>query len=238
MTSASLGSDARSVRRRERVGAHRAAAEPVAVRDSVLRLLDVVLAATAVVLLAPLMLAIALSVHLTSPGPAIFRQVRVGHKQRTFAMYKFRTMHHRCDDSLHREFVTRMFEGDDPRMTPGDGLYKLQADPRVTRVGAFLRRTSLDELPQLVNVLRDEMSLVGPRPSLPWEVPRFHERHLRRFDVKPGITGLWQVEGRNRLTMQEALELDVHYVSRRSIGLYVSILGRTLPAALLDREAR
>jgi lipopolysaccharide/colanic/teichoic acid biosynthesis glycosyltransferase len=181
---------------------------------------------------------IAALIRLTSPGPAVFRQVRVGHRQQPFEMFKFRTMRDHCDDSVHRDFVTRMLRGEDPREVPGAGLYKLADDPRVTPIGALLRRTSFDELPQLVNVVRGEMSLVGPRPVLPWEAELFEKRHLGRFGVKPGITGLWQVEGRNRLTMQEALDLDVQFVSRRSVRLHLWILIRTLPAALLDREAR
>jgi lipopolysaccharide/colanic/teichoic acid biosynthesis glycosyltransferase len=118
------------------------------------------------------------------------------------------------------------------KAVPADGrrLYKLEADPRVTRIGAFLRKTSLDELPQLFNVLRGEMSLVGPRPVLPWEAEMFAERYKRRFSVKPGITGLWQVSGRSRLSMQEALDLDIEYVARRSFALDLQILFRTIPA--------
>jgi lipopolysaccharide/colanic/teichoic acid biosynthesis glycosyltransferase len=131
-----------------------------------------------------------------------------------------------------------MLSGEDPRSDCVGGLYKLEVDPRVTSVGAVLRRSSLDELPQLVNVLLGDMSLVGPRPALPWEVHLFEERFLRRFDAKPGITGLWQVTGRNRLSMMEALELDVQYVQRRTVRLYLKILFRTVPAVLRGQEAR
>jgi len=203
-----------------------------------MRVLDVALASVALLVLAPAMVGIVIAVRLTSPGPATFRQVRIGHRQREFVMLKFRTMRTDCDESLHREFVTRMLAGADPRQQPGNGLFKLEGDPRVTRVGAVLRRLSLDELPQLINVVRGEMSLVGPRPPLPWEVELFDERFLQRFAVKAGITGLWQVAGRNRLSMQEALELDLEYVERRSVLLYLKILWRTIPAALGDREAR
>ena len=197
-----------------------------------------VLASALLVVAAPVAGLIALAIKLTSPGPVLFRQTRVGHRGQSFPMLKFRTMRDRCDETLHREFVTRMLTGDDPRHQVGRGLYKLRADPRVTPLGAVLRRTSLDELPQLLNVLRGEMSLVGPRPALSWEVELFEERFLGRFDVLPGITGLWQVSGRNRIPMGEALELDLRYVEQRSVPLYLAILLRTLPAALLRQEGR
>jgi lipopolysaccharide/colanic/teichoic acid biosynthesis glycosyltransferase len=207
-------------------------------RDVVLRSLDVILAALALVVVAPIMAMIALLILLTSPGTAIFRQTRVGYRQQNFLMLKFRTMRDHCDESVHQEFVRRMLAGDDPRSQPGSGLYKLQADPRVTAVGAFLRRTSMDELPQLINVLRGDMSLVGPRPMLPWEVELCDQRYLKRFNIKPGISGLWQVKGRNRLSMQDGLKLDLEYVARRSVRLYVEILLRTIPAVLFDRDCR
>jgi lipopolysaccharide/colanic/teichoic acid biosynthesis glycosyltransferase len=207
-------------------------------RDVVLRSLDVILASLALVVVAPIMAVIALLIVLTSPGTAIFRQTRVGYRQQNFPMLKFRTMRDHCDESVHQEFVRRMLAGDDPRSQPGSGLYKLQADPRVTAAGAFLRRTSMDELPQLINVLRGEMSLVGPRPMLPWEVELCDQRYLKRFDIKPGISGLWQVKGRNRLSMQDGLKLDLEYLARRSVRLYVEILLRTIPAVLFDRDCR
>ena len=207
-------------------------------RDVVLRSLDVLLASLALVVVAPIMAVIALLILLTSPGNAIFRQTRVGYPQQNFPMLKFRTMRDHCGESVHQEFVRRMLAGDDARSQPGNGLYKLQADPRVTAVGGFLRRTSMDELPQLINVLRGEMSLVGPRPMLSWEVELCEQRYLERFEIKPGISGLWQVSGRNRLSMQEALELDLEYVARRGVRLYVEILFRTIPAALIDRDCR
>src|SRR5207248_8239076 len=136
------------------------------------------------------------------------RQTRIGYRQRPFVMLKFRSMSVNCADEIHRDFVSRMLTGEDPR-TAGQGLYKLGGDRRVTPLGRILRATSLDELPQLLNVLRGEMALVGPRPVLSWEVELYEPRHLQRFDVLPGITGLWQVSGRSRLTMTEALELDL-----------------------------
>jgi lipopolysaccharide/colanic/teichoic acid biosynthesis glycosyltransferase len=200
--------------------------------EPVTRTLDIAIAALALVVLAPLLLVVVALVLTTSRGPALFRQVRVGHFGRPFVMYKFRTMRVDCDDRIHREYVTAMLSGWDPRPRQSKGLFKLERDPRVTPVGGLLRRTSLDELPQLFNVLRGEMSLVGPRPALVWEVPLYAPHHRRRFEVRPGITGLWQVRGRSKLSMLEALDLDVEYVTRRSLRLYLSILAMTLPVVL------
>jgi lipopolysaccharide/colanic/teichoic acid biosynthesis glycosyltransferase len=201
------------------------------------RVLDFALASLMLVVLSPVMLVIALTVRLTSPGPALFQQVRVGLRQSSFVMLKFRTMHQGIDDTIHRTYVTDMLVA---RATPSEaerGIYKLTSDPRVTRIGRLLRKSSLDELPQLVNVLRGEMSLVGPRPVLPWEAQLFEPRHGPRFAVKPGITGLWQVTGRNALTMQQALDLDAEYVLRRTMLLDLAILVRTIPAVLFSRGA-
>jgi lipopolysaccharide/colanic/teichoic acid biosynthesis glycosyltransferase len=195
----------------------------------VVRLLDVTISAVALVVLAPLMVVIAALIRATSPGPVIFRQTRVGHLERSFEMLKFRTMYLHCEDTPHREYVTALLMRAEAAQGPVNGLFKLDGDPRLTPLGAFLRRTSLDELPQLYNVLRGEMSLVGPRPALAWEADLYEARHRRRFEVKPGITGLWQVRGRNKLSMPEALELDVEYVQRRCLALDLWILAMTLP---------
>jgi lipopolysaccharide/colanic/teichoic acid biosynthesis glycosyltransferase len=183
-----------------------------------------------IILVAPLLLLLWLLVRLTSRGPALFRQERLGRERKPFTVLKFRTMHIGNDDRIHRDYVTGLLSADAAAPAGHSGLFKLDADPRVTRVGTWLRRTSLDELPQLINVLRGEMSLVGPRPVLPWEAQLFPEAYQRRFAVKPGITGLWQVSGRSRLSMRTALELDVEYVLRRSLALDLSILLRTGPA--------
>ena len=145
-------------------------------------------------------------------------------------MLKLRTMQVDNDDRIHRDYVATLLSADGTVTVAGNGLFKLDGDPRVTRLGAWLRRTSLDELPQLFNVLRGEMSLVGPRPVLPWEAQLLGERYQARFTVKPGMTGLWQVSGRSRLAMREALELDIAYVARRSLVFDVAILARTVPA--------
>lgn len=194
------------------------------------RFVDIVLATLVLVLLAPVFAVIALLVRATSPGPALFRQVRMGYRGAPFVMLKFRTMYDKSDDTLHREYVSRMLVDGDGFGSGTNGLFKLDQDPRITPLGHFLRRSSLDELPQIFNVLRGEMSLVGPRPPLSWEVELYQQHHHLRFQVKPGITGLWQVSGRNKLSMNEALDLDVRYVREWSLGLDFQILAMTLPA--------
>jgi lipopolysaccharide/colanic/teichoic acid biosynthesis glycosyltransferase len=196
------------------------------------RALDLALAGLALLLLGPVLAVLALLVRLTTPGPALFRQERVGYGERSFRILKFRTMYVNSRDESHRSYVTQMLTGDDPAGDAQGALFKLDNDRRITPVGGFLRRTSLDELPQLFNVLKGEMSLVGPRPSLPWETTLFQPHHRLRFQVKPGITGLWQVSGRNRLSMPQALELDVQYVQNWSFVLDLRILARTLPVVL------
>lgn len=197
------------------------------------RTLDIAVSLALIIILAPLLMLLISLVWSTSSGPALFRQERLGRDRRPFTMLKLRTMYAGKNDRIHREYVTRLLSaGPEAAASPDGGLYKLDADPRVTRVGAWLRRTSLDELPQLVNVLRGEMSLVGPRPVLAWEAEMFGERYQRRFAVKPGLTGLWQVSGRSRLSMGTALELDVEYVARRSFAYDLVILFRTVPAVL------
>ena len=199
-------------------------------QDRPKRVIDLVVSLGLLILVAPLLLLLWLLVRLTSRGPALFRQERLGREREPFTVLKFRTMHIGNDDRIHRDYVTGLFCAGTAAPAGDSGLFKLDADPRVTRVGARLRRTSLDELPQLINVLRGEMSLVGPRPVLPWEAQLFPETYQRRFAVKPGITGLWQVSGRSRLSMRTALELDVEYVLRRGLALDLSILLRTGPA--------
>jgi lipopolysaccharide/colanic/teichoic acid biosynthesis glycosyltransferase len=204
--------------------------------DIAKRTLDLTLATVLVLIFSPVLLVVAIAVAVSSRGPILFRQTRLGRGQLGFVMLKFRTMVDGSDDEIHREFVTNMFRSN------GEGagdreLHKLIEDPRITAVGRILRRFSLDELPQLFNVITGDMSLVGPRPALPWEVDLFRARHLIRFDVKPGITGLWQVSGRSLLTMAQALDLDAEYVERRRLGLDLRILLRTVPVALTGRGA-
>jgi lipopolysaccharide/colanic/teichoic acid biosynthesis glycosyltransferase len=199
---------------------------------AVKRVLDVLLAAGGLLILSPLLAAIWLAVRLSSPGPAVFSQERLGRDERPFTMFKFRSMRTGASDAIHRAYVSRMLTDDGAPVEPANGLYKLDSDPRITPLGAWLRRTSLDELPQLVNVVRGEMSLVGPRPVLAWEAELFNPEARARFRTRPGLTGLWQVSGRNTLTMTQALALDVEYVRRQSLWLDLTILARTLPAQL------
>lgn len=194
------------------------------------RALDLSASLALMIPVAPLLFLLWLAVRLTSPGPGLFRQERLGRDRKPFTVLKLRTMHVGNDDRIHRDYVASLLSAGSADPAGGSGLYKLDADPRVTRVGVWLRRTSLDELPQLINVLRGEMSLVGPRPVLPWEAQLFPDAYQRRFTVKPGITGLWQVSGRSRLSMRTALDLDLEYVLRRSFAFDLSILFRTVPA--------
>ncbi len=202
------------------------------------RVLDVVLATIAVVAAAPLLAGIWLAVRLTSRGPVIFRQERLGLGEQPFTLYKFRTIIDGAPDAVHRDYVVRLLTQEVSPSGGDKGLYKLEADPRVTRVGRWLRRTSLDELPQLFNVLRGEMSLVGPRPALAWEAELYEEVHRRRFDVLPGITGLWQVSGRSELSDEERLALDNYYAASRSFWLDLRILVRTVPTVVSRRGAK
>ncbi len=203
------------------------------------RLTDIVGSALGLLIAAPLFLAIALMIKLTSKGPVFFRQQRIGHFGKPFVFLKFRSMYLNNDPKIHLDYIRQLISGKAERQPcdgNGHGVYKLTADPRVTRVGAFLRRTSLDELPQLVNVLRGEMSLVGPRPPIPYEVDTYQTWHRRRvLEAKPGITGLWQVSGRSRVGFDEMVRLDVRYAMRRSLWLDLKILLRT-PRAVIQGD--
>jgi len=202
--------------------------EPVAER-ALRRALDLAVAALVLVLAAPILLLIAALVRLDSRGPAIFRQRRIGLNQQQFTVHKFRTMRAEADPTPHRDYIAQLVNGDGGRRSDGSqSLFKLTADDRVTRIGKLLRKTSVDELPQLWNVLRGEMSLVGPRPVVPYELEHYAPRYFGRFAVKPGLTGLWQVSGRNEKSYTEMVELDLEYVERRSLGLDISILFKTL----------
>ena len=197
------------------------------VQTTTRRLLDLLVATTALLVLAPLMAAIALAIRAESRGPVIFRQRRLGQGLRPFTVLKFRTMRHEADAAVHRNYVHSLI--DRPEGAERGQLYKLSVDSRITRVGRFLRSWSLDELPQLVNVLRGEMALVGPRPVIPYEVERYPERYLPRFAVKPGLTGLWQVSGRNERTYEEMVRFDIEYARQASLLLDLRILAKTVP---------
>jgi lipopolysaccharide/colanic/teichoic acid biosynthesis glycosyltransferase len=191
--------------------------------------LDIILATVFLVVFSPVLLIVALLVRVSSHGPVLFRQTRVGRGGVPFRMLKFRTMHHGCDEAVHRDYVRRLLSD---QAEAQHGLYKLVDDARVTRIGRVLRRLSIDELPQLLNVLKGDMALVGPRPALPFEAELFPAWATSRYRVAPGLTGLWQVCGRNRLTMLQGLRLDVEYVEQRSLVVDLLILLRTVPAVL------
>jgi lipopolysaccharide/colanic/teichoic acid biosynthesis glycosyltransferase len=199
--------------------------------------LDLAVSVPLLLLFAPLLLIIAAAVRLDSSGPAIYRQRRVGLRGREFEVNKFRSMRSDADPRRHRDYVKQLIEGGDGVEPAEEGLYKLVVDDRITRVGRFLRRWSLDELPQLWNVVRGEMSLVGPRPVIPYEVERYPDWYHVRFAVKPGLTGLWQVSGRNEKTYEEMVRLDIDYARRRTIWLDLKILARTALVVVTHRGA-
>lgn len=196
---------------------------------------DVIAATSALVVLAPLMLVIAVAVKVSSPGPVLFHQQRVGLDREVFRFWKFRTMYVGADDATLRDQIAREMCGED---TSNGGSWKLCADTRITPVGHFLRRWSLDELPQLLNVLLGTMSLVGPRPCLEWEADLFAAEFGERFAVRPGLTGLWQVSGRSTMGTRDMLTLDVQYVRNRTLLGDIGIVARTLPAVFRVDGAR
>ena len=202
------------------------------------RALDIAGSLVGLIVAAPLMVMIAAAIKLDSPGPVFFRQERIGVGGRRFRVWKFRTMTHGAPDTVHREYMTQMLTGDESstRQTGprGQPIFKMASDPRITRVGRFLRRSSLDELPQFLNVLVGEMSLVGPRPPVPYEFEMYDHWQFDRLQVRPGITGLWQVSGRSLLSYRQMCELDVDYVRRWSILLDLRILLKTVPVVLFN----
>jgi lipopolysaccharide/colanic/teichoic acid biosynthesis glycosyltransferase len=203
------------------------------------RVMDVVLAALLLILLSPLFVLIGLAILMDSPGPILHRQERIGAFGKPFCMLKFRSMCATAEAVPHREYVVAYIQGAASRQVAGGrALYKLAHDQRVTTVGARLRRTSLDELPQLWNVLRGEMSLVGPRPPLAYEVAEYRAEHLRRLEAVPGMTGYWQVRGRGQTTFEEMVALDCEYIRRRSLLLDLHILISTIPAVLFGHDSR
>jgi lipopolysaccharide/colanic/teichoic acid biosynthesis glycosyltransferase len=203
------------------------------------RSMDVLGSMAALVLLIPVFFVIAIAVKLTSQGRVFFCQRRVGQYGKLFTFLKFRTMYSANDPTIHQEYVKKLIEGLIESDAAEDGAapsYKITNDPRITRVGGFLRRTSLDELPQFLNVLIGDMSLVGPRPPIPYEFDAYDVWHRRRlFDVKPGLTGLWQVAGRSRVKFDDMVRLDLRYARTWSLGLDLKILLKT-PAAMLSGD--
>ena len=208
------------------------------------RCLDLVAASTLILLLLPVMIGIAVAVRLDSRGPALFRQRRVGYRERQFTVFKFRSMRLDADEERHRQYVSALIGNDPGRggeangaggANGGEDLYKLAVDDRITPVGRWIRSWSVDELPQLFNVVLGDMSLVGPRPAIPYEVESYPAWYSKRFAVKPGLTGLWQVSGRNQRTYEEMVSLDIDYAENRSFLGDLAILART-PKAVLGRK--
>jgi lipopolysaccharide/colanic/teichoic acid biosynthesis glycosyltransferase len=193
-------------------------------------------------LCAPIFLVVALAIKTTSKGPVFFRQRRTGQYGKPFVFLKFRSMYVNNDAAVHREYVTKLIAGKAEKHASGEngqGVYKLTNDPRISRVGAFLRKTSVDELPQFINVLKGEMSLVGPRPPIPYEVEAYDIWHRRRLlEAKPGITGLWQICGRSRVKFDDMVRLDLQYARTWSPWMDIKILARTPGAVLLGEGAQ
>lgn len=240
------------------------------------RTLDIVVSATILLLLSPLLAATALIIKLTSPGPALFSQQRVGEGGRIFTMYKFRSMYMDADHSLHQIAYTHFVQGkggngkvtkeslalagltSTEADTSDDALDDLPVkqrgwlrlrlhrlrpllhaeDPRITPIGALIRLTSIDELPQLYNVLVGDMTLVGPRPPIPYEVRLYQHKHLQRLTVRPGVTGIWQIYGRNKVPFEQMVDMDIDYISRRSFWLDLKLILITAPAVLLSRGGK
>jgi exopolysaccharide biosynthesis polyprenyl glycosylphosphotransferase len=192
------------------------------------RMIDIIIAGGVLLLGSPLWLLLAAAVRLNSPGPAIFKQPRVGLNGVHFSCYKFRSMYRDADQRLAQLLDKNEAQGP---------LFKMKSDPRITPTGKFLRRTSLDEIPQLINILKGDMSLVGPRPAVPREVAQYEEWHKGRLGIRPGLTGLWQVRGRSDLSFDEGVLMDLYYIENWSLRLYIQILLRTIPAVLFSRGA-
>lgn len=219
------------------------------------RVLDVVATGLVMIALLPMMVLIALLIAWDSPGPVIFAQQRVGARRRVhngrfywqrrnFTIYKFRSMRVDAGSELHRQYIEAYIAGDEARMAAlqpkkdaAKTRFKIHGDPRITRMGAFLRKTSLDELPQLWNVLRADMTLVGPRPAIPYEVDMYREWHMERLHALPGMTGLWQVKGRGDLGFDDMVVLDIEYVRTQSFWQDIKILFGTVPAVLFSKGA-
>jgi exopolysaccharide biosynthesis polyprenyl glycosylphosphotransferase len=198
------------------------------------RAIDFLAGLTALALTSPLFLTLAVIIKRSSPGPVFYVQERMGKDGRPFRFFKFRTMRHQSDDAIHRQFAAMFINGDARgcRANKGAKVYKLTDDPRVTMIGRWLRKTSLDELPQLFNIIRGEMSFVGPRPPIAYETEHYQSWHYERLKVTPGLTGLWQVSGRSNVPFDEMVRLDLHYINNWSLAMDLRIVARTLPVVL------
>lgn len=215
--------------------------KPDRLQKGLKRGMDVIGSIVGILLFSPVMVLAALAVKLNSPGPAVFKQSRLGMKGTRFPFYKFRSMYWNVDDQVHREYVNNLIKGNLEQINQGDGkepLYKMKSDARITKIGKIIRKLSIDELPQFFNVLKGEMSLVGPRPPIPYEVEKYEPWHLRRIlEVKPGITGLWQVGGRSTTSFDDMVRLDLRYVQTWSFWLDLKILLKTVRAVIRPKGA-
>lgn len=208
------------------------------------RIIDIVGSLVALIVFSPLFLVIASTIKATSKGPVLFKQQRLGQYGKAFTFLKFRSMYANNDPTIHREYVEKLIKaagvenGNSNGNSGGDKVYKIRNDPRITRIGRFLRRTSLDEFPQFFNVLKGDLSLVGPRPPIPYEMENYEAWHRRRiFDMKPGLTGIWQVEGRSRTTFNEMVRLDLYYMRHWSLWLDIKLLCQTPWVMLTNKGA-
>lgn len=205
--------------------------------QAVKRIVELLLCVITAPIVVPIGVIIALAIRLDSTGPIFFVQKRIGKGGRIFKIYKFRTMRHNVDDSGHRAFMKAFVNGDLSAENSPKKTFKPFSKNQVTRVGKFLRKTSLDELPQLINVLMGEMSFVGPRPNVPWEVEAYHGWHTERLEVLPGITGLAQIRGRSNITFDEIVRYDVEYIKHQSLALDLKILWWTVTSVLFGHGA-
>lgn len=199
------------------------------------RVFDLLVSILALLVAAPVMLVLALIIKKTSSGPVFYIQERLGRDGRPFKFYKFRSMKHNSDDAIHRQFAAMFINGDDEGCSEsngGDLVFKLKADPRVTTIGAWLRKTSLDELPQLFNIVKGEMSLVGPRPPISYEIENYQAWHMERLKAVPGLTGIWQVSGRSQVSFDDMVRMDIRYINQWSPWRDISIIIRTVPVVL------
>jgi len=196
------------------------------------RVFDLCIACLMLVAVSPVMLVIALLIKQADRGPVLFAQERLGRDGRPFKFYKFRSMAHNSDDAIHRQFVAMFIGGDESgcaESNEGEKVFKMKEDPRITKIGSILRRTSLDELPQLFNIIKGEMSLVGPRPPIAYEIENYQPWHMERLKAVPGLTGLWQVSGRSSVSFEEMVRLDVRYINNWSPFLDLVIMLKTIP---------
>ena len=201
------------------------------------RTLDIVASSLGLVLVSPVLAAVAVAIIVESGGPILFRQQRLGLGGRPFTVYKFRSMFSAADQGSHEAHVRDLIRGDGVEAESAEAVWvPIAADPRVTRLGAFLRRSHLDELPQLINIVRGDMSLVGPRPPIPYEVEVYEERHLRRLSVMPGLTGLWQATAWGKVSFDEGVALDLAYIDRRSFWFDLGLILRTLGQIVTGRQ--